>query len=150
SDSAAVYVPSGYLLFVRQGTLLAVHFDAEKRQVKGDPFTVIEQISFAGGASAAPISAGGNTLPFRTGGASSARRIIWFGAIGKELSEVAANDTGSPNNVDLSPDGQMVTQDRTISGNRDIWIRELGRQITRRVTFDLNQDISPVWSGDGS
>ena len=46
-DSPAVYTSSsagagGYLLFAREGLLLAQPFDAQKRQLTGEPFTVAE------------------------------------------------------------------------------------------------------------
>jgi hypothetical protein len=45
-NSNAVYAPPGYLLFVRERTLMAQHFDAGKLQTTGDPVPVAEQIDW--------------------------------------------------------------------------------------------------------
>src|SRR5262249_34076922 len=58
SDSAAVYSPSGYLLFIRQSTLFAQRFDAARRQLLGDPFSVAEEIAFDTSFKIGAISAG--------------------------------------------------------------------------------------------
>ena len=41
-DSNVVYAPPGYLLFVREGTLLAQPFDAKRFEIMGDPVSVAE------------------------------------------------------------------------------------------------------------
>lgn len=45
ADSDAVYAPPGYLLFVRQGTLLAQVFDARKLELAGEPFSIAERVA---------------------------------------------------------------------------------------------------------
>src|SRR5690242_1035557 len=42
--SNAHYVPSGHLLFIRGGNLMAVAFDAAKLEVKGSPVPVLEHV----------------------------------------------------------------------------------------------------------
>jgi len=41
----ARYLPSGHLVFVRQGTLFVVPFDARKAEVRGDPVAVMENVA---------------------------------------------------------------------------------------------------------
>src|SRR5262249_36621008 len=76
SDSAAVYSPSGYLLFVRQSTLFAQRFDAARRQLFGDPFPVAEQAAVDANAYIGAISAGTGVLAYRTGSSSSNRQLV--------------------------------------------------------------------------
>ncbi len=45
ADSQALYSPPGYLLFVRQGTLMGQPFDAERLQVTGDAFPIAEDVA---------------------------------------------------------------------------------------------------------
>jgi Tol biopolymer transport system component len=42
-----------------------------------------------------------------------------------------------------------VAVHRSLNGNTDIWLLELGRGLFRRLTFDPAIDIAPVWSPDG-
>src|SRR5262249_7731216 len=78
SDSAAVYSPSGYLLFIRQSTLFAQRFDAARRQLIGDPFSVVEQAAFDAPSNLAAVSAGTAVLAYRTGSPSSNRQLVWL------------------------------------------------------------------------
>jgi len=43
----ARYVPTGHLVFLRQGVLLAVPFDAGRLEVRGEPTPMIEGVAQA-------------------------------------------------------------------------------------------------------
>ena len=44
ADSAGAYLPPGWLLFVRNGTLVAQGFDASRGELRGEPLTVAETV----------------------------------------------------------------------------------------------------------
>ena len=46
ADSAGAYLPPGWLLFVRNGTLVAQGFDASRGELRGEPLTVAETVGF--------------------------------------------------------------------------------------------------------
>jgi hypothetical protein len=46
ADPAPAYAPPGYILFVRQGTLLAQQFDAKKLRLSGEPVLIAEGLGF--------------------------------------------------------------------------------------------------------
>src|SRR5262249_31292248 len=79
SNSRVLYAPPGYLLFVRDGTLMAQPFDASSVSLKGDVFPVAERIGFnpANGDGAFGASQNG-TLVYRvaTGTASSELYVV--------------------------------------------------------------------------
>jgi eukaryotic-like serine/threonine-protein kinase len=152
SDTAAIHSPSGYLLFVRQGTLFAQRFDAATRQLLGNAFPAGENPAFDGGTAggtAPAVSMGAQVLAYRSGGASGNRQLVWFDRSGKQAGIVAPPDGFFSINPALSTDGQRVAWTRTVNGNRDIWLLEPARQITTRFTFDPAWDDSPIWSPDG-
>src|SRR5262249_62093521 len=41
-NSTGRYVPPGYLLFVREGVLMAQRFDAKRLELTGEPLTIAE------------------------------------------------------------------------------------------------------------
>jgi Tol biopolymer transport system component len=149
SDSAAVYSPSGYLLFIRQSTLFAQRFDAARRRLLGDPFPVAEHAALDPNAIIGAISAGRGVLAYRTGSSSSNRQLVWFDRSGKPAGDVGPPDGFSSLNPELSPDGGRVAVDRVVGGNRDVWVLELARHITSRFTFDPTVDLGPVWAPNG-
>jgi Tol biopolymer transport system component len=151
ADSNTVYV-SGYLLFVRDSTLMAQPFDASRLHTTGDAVAIAEQVDYFGSTASSRFSASRNgTLVFTSGGAvGNKKQLTWFdrkgisgGAVG-----VAANMTG----VRLSPNGSTVASDRAedYSGKRDIWLHDLARHTDTRFTFGNGVNTSPVWSGDGT
>lgn len=54
ADSSGLYAPSGpsgpsgWLLFIRQGTLVARRFDSSRGQLMGDPVTVADSVNYDG------------------------------------------------------------------------------------------------------
>ena len=90
ADTAGVYAPAGWLLFIRGGTLLAQRLDLTRRELTGDPVTVADPVAFDGhtNASAVSVSAAG-LVAYRSGGANR-RQLTWFDRAGKALGTVGA------------------------------------------------------------
>ena len=113
ADTAATYVPSGHLVFGREGTLFAQAFDTARLALSGNPFRVAAQVAASGWSPALSASAIG-TLVYRVGSGvhrstnpSLGRRpLIWFDRSGKEVGKVGASDSGA--RPSLAPDGRQV------------------------------------------
>src|SRR5262249_9027830 len=95
------------------------------------------------------VSTGSRVVAYRGGGAGK-RQLSWFDRAGKTLGLVGEADINSSNAPELSPDDRRVVMDRTVQGNRDIWIMELMRGVLTRFTFDAAIDGFPLWSPDGA
>jgi len=149
--SKAVYAPPGYLLFVREGTLMAQPFDAKRIELTGEAFPVAEDVedSRTTGNAAFTVSTNGS-LVYRSGSGSGSgeTRLAWFDRQGKQVGTLGP--PGEYRNPRLSPDGKRVAVDRLVSGNKDIWLLEVERGTASRFTFDPAEDRYPTWSPDGS
>ena len=150
-DSRAEYVPPGYLLFVRSGSLVAQPFDAGSARLRGEPFPVVEPVRTApnGGADFSASETG--TLTYASGQSQSSR-LLWMDRGGKDLNTVTTGDLSGVLNVALSPDGRRVafrTQDPQ-SRTRDLWVADLTRGVATRLTFDPGNENHATWSPDGS
>ena len=147
ADTAGAYAPSGWLLWVRAGTLVAQRLDLERRELTGNPVTVADPVGFEGAvyAGAFSISAAG-LVAYRPGGASR-RQLRWFDREGKMLGAMGAPDEAALLYPSVSPDGRRVAVSRTVQGNTDIWLVDGTR--TSRFTFDAALDSFPLWSPDG-
>ena len=147
AGTAGLYAPPGWLLFVRQRTLVARRFDLPHGELTGDPVTVADQV---GGndrnLGAFSVSAAG-PIAYR-GGDAGGRQLTWFDRSGKALGTVGAPDFNGLQDPAISPDGRRVAVDRVVQGNGDIWLLDGTR--TTRFTFDASADAFPVWSPDGS
>jgi hypothetical protein len=159
ADSQALYVPPGYLLFVRQGTLLAQPFDAERIQLTGEPLPIAEGVAtdVTNGLAAFSASDTG-ILAFRTGDtfgttAAAPLRLDWVDRQGKPIEASGSSDFYR--GLAISPDGARVAFHRHDDTGGDIWLLDVSRGWSRgvrmRLTFDPAQDSgSPLWSRDGS
>jgi dipeptidyl aminopeptidase/acylaminoacyl peptidase len=143
-------LPQGYLLFVRQGTLLAQPFDAERVTSTGEPAPLMEQVFVDGNAYANFSAAENGSLAYKAGDAAEETQLTWFDRSCRVVG--AAGPPGRYRNPLLSPDRTRVAVEmvRDADRNRDIWLLELTRGVLSRFTFDLRNDVNPVWSPDGS
>jgi WD40 repeat protein len=154
-DGAPSYAPAvnpkdssapGFVLFTREGSLLAQPFDAGKVVLSGDAIPVAEGLP-RGNPPPFSVSRAGLLAYRTTSGTGGALNLTWFDRDGKVLG--TAGDPGDYNTVSLSPDGSRVAASRTDGGNSDIWLHEFGRGISTRLTFDPAQDWLAVWSPNG-
>jgi eukaryotic-like serine/threonine-protein kinase len=143
-ESKAVYTPPGYVLFLSGGTeggLMALPFDARRLRASGDPIPVDAQMPFDVSSFSASST---GVLAFTS---VPVHRLMWFDRSGKPLPIASSADRIS--NIGLSADATRVAARRFFQGNYDIWVIDVARGITSRVTSSPAPDGAPVWSPDG-
>jgi serine/threonine protein kinase len=144
--SAGSYLPSGWLLWVREGVLVAQQFDEAQRRLVGEPVTVTDQLTYDGTTFVPPASASAtDSVVYRTGGGAN-RELRWFDSTGKALEPLGTPDEYLIN-PRLSPDGTRALVFRTVEGNSDVWLIDKLR--ASRVTAAPASDQFPIWSPDG-
>jgi Tol biopolymer transport system component len=140
---------ANYLLFSRDGALMAQRLDLKRFALQGDPIPVAEGVNTneANGRAAFTVSESG-VLAYRGGLFSGLRQLAWYDRQGRRLSTV-----GEPavyRGVALSPDEKSVAFSRSDStGSFNIWAIELASETPKRLTFDSpGTATSPIWSRD--
>ncbi|MGC1617728.1 MAG: protein kinase [Candidatus Acidiferrum sp.] len=148
SDEAGV----GWMLFMREGSLLAQPFDERRIAMKGDPVPVADQVdTFLLSANFSASRRG--VLAYRRGKPEiQFSGLGWYDRQGKELG--VAGEPGTYGYVDLalSPDGRRVAATRIspkTGPSQNIWLLDLAHGLDVPFTFDLSPDGSPIWSPDG-
>jgi serine/threonine protein kinase len=148
NSSRVEYAAPGYLLYVREGTLVAHPFNAESLKFTGEPIPIAEQVQYFNPTGYADFSASESLIVYRAGEIAS--RLVWFDRNGREL-----GTTGAPGQYEeprLSPDGKKIAVglvDPRI-GTLDIWTLEPGRDLSTRITTTRQTtEYGPVWSPDG-
>ncbi|MGH9784258.1 MAG: TolB family protein [Terriglobia bacterium] len=141
------YVPTGHLVYVREGEMMAVPFDLKRLEVTGTPVPVAEAVRQSGmGASQFGLSALGS-LVYVPGppGRAQGNALVWVDRKGEPRPlEAPPRFYQYPR---LSPDGQRVAT--TIRGLKDdVWIYDLPRGTMTRLTFEGNNTF-PMWTPDG-
>ena len=148
SDSFAQYVAPGYLVFARDGTLLAQRFDAAAGRVTGEPSAIAQPVaSFATVGWAAFAVSPHGVLAFASPG--NRARLHWFDRAG---GDEALESTASMLWVRFSPDGRraLFNREDPRTGNLDIWSLDLARGVESRVTADPDTEIAGLLLPDGT
>ena len=147
ADTAGAYMPGGWLVFIRQGTLVARRIDLEHDELTGDPVKLADNVNFETTlyVGAFSISRTG-IVAYRSGGASW-RQLTWFDRGGKVLGTLGMPNQNNPNNPEVSPDGRRVALDSWILGKADVWIVDADR--TTRFTSAQEDNEWAIWSPDG-
>jgi Tol biopolymer transport system component/tRNA A-37 threonylcarbamoyl transferase component Bud32 len=136
------------LLYVENGTLTARRLELDPPRLTGDPRRVADGLagSPANGYTDFSVSTHG-ILSYRPGAASEKMQFAWVDRGGRkvetlgELFEVGAPFFG------LSPDGTRVAYSRADGRQADLWLLDMRRGASTRLTFQSGSN--PVWTPDG-
>jgi Tol biopolymer transport system component len=148
------YVPSGHLIFVQGGSLMAVTFDLARLEVTGSPVTVVPDVTPPFRLRTMPSSfnrlfdvSPNGTLAYLSAGRPHQHALVWVDRSGREEPTGASGGTYAQPRV--SPDGRRIAVVVRGDDQHDIWLYELGRNIWNRFTTDGNCEF-PLWTADGS
>jgi len=145
---SSVDYADGYLLYQRAGTLVAQLFDTTAGRLVGSATPMIENLFTAErGAAAFSVSDNG-TLAYRSAGNAASATLAWFDRQGRR--GAAVGGAGLYESPRLSPDGRFLAVSRKSAGQQDIWIIDLERNVSTRLTSHPGAENFPVWSPDGS
>jgi hypothetical protein len=149
--SSPVYVQSaqgsGYLLFERDGALMAESFDARTARLTGEPFLAAAQVGLAGSAVAASMSDTG-VLVLSAAPYGLITQFTWLDRTGKAIGDVGKADAFL--DFSLAPNGKRLALARRMNRSLDLWLLDLSTTGMTRLTFDPASHRSPVWSPDGT
>jgi serine/threonine-protein kinase len=147
----ARYVPTGHIVYMVDGHLMAVPFDVKRLEVTGAPVPLVEgvHVNTSVGEASFAVSPTG-LLIYAPGSAVSAvaeRTLVWVDRQGHEQPIAAATPHAYVSSR-LSPDGLRSALDARDQEN-DIWTFDIVRGTTTRFTFSSGADNNPVWTPDG-
>ena len=148
SAYGSVQAVPGWLLSVRDGSLVAMPFDEERVAVSGPGERVAGDVNFDSGVWRGVFSASRTgVVAYQVAREGSGGQLTWLDLSGHPLGTVGERSESYA--VRLSPDGRRAS---VIQGdpNNDIWVYELERGVRARLTTDAQVIPSPIWSPDGS
>jgi serine/threonine-protein kinase len=141
------YLPSGHLVYIREGTLFAAAFDIGRLEVTGPPAPALEGMGSPGFAGAQFAYSDRGALVYVPREGVGAESLFWMDSAGKtQPLRGVPSDWGNPR---FSPDGQRLAMDIREGNQRDVWAYEWGRDTLARLTFDPDEDTQPIWTPDG-
>jgi len=149
SASSNCQYANGYLLFVRQGILLAQKFDPDKLKLEGEAMPLSENVQYYDVRISGTFSSSlnGNLIYLEQN--QSSEKTVLLDKNGNEIKKLLDQ---KPNySVSFSPDGNKIAYSLYDASqkNVDIWTMDLNRNVSTRLTFEKNADIFPAWTPDG-
>jgi serine/threonine-protein kinase len=153
----ARYVPTGHVVFLREGTLMAVRFDPKNMEVRSPAVPVIVGVLQSlnvltdiqnSGCGLYSISDCGS-LVYVPGGIypDLKTHLSWVDHHGK-TDPVKPLDGKPIVSVRLSPDDKYLAY-RTVGKNADVWVYDLSRGVSRKLTRE-GRAMHLTWTPDGS
>ncbi len=141
------FVAPEQLLFVQDGVLRALRFDAQALAAQGEAVPI-----------ASSVAAFQQTATFGWFSSSATGRVAWVSAQGSDLrldwidrSGRRVDSLGEPaqyGQIVLAPDGKRVAAERITDGQYDLWVIDVARAVLTRLTNDRGDDRDPIWSPD--
>lgn len=149
NDSNAIYAAPGYLLFVRDNTLMAQRFNLRSLSLEGEAKPVDDHIAININTWRSILTASANgELLYQHGGAVGGSQLVWYDASGKPGAPVLP-ETASYHQPALSPDGSKLAFALENNGVGDIWVVDAARHTKTRLTFGPENSGNPIWWPDG-
>jgi DNA-binding winged helix-turn-helix (wHTH) protein/Tol biopolymer transport system component len=143
SCSAVSFAAPGYLLYVRDGSVMAHRFDPARRQLDGAAQPIAStRTETRAEMRVGAISASTNGI-LTFGGDTAMAQLTWFMRDGKKVGTIRS--PAPLHNPTISPDGRYVAADDSGS-NMSIWLVDLERGTPTR----LADGVLPVWGPRGS
>lgn len=145
-DSRVIYSPPGFLLYDRDGALVAQRFDVDRLSVVGEAKQIAPSVDADRVRRGVTMGVSDNGVLVYRAGLPAQQNLVWMDRSGRRLGLV-----GEPDNYShpaLSPDeGRLAILRRAENGDESVWIIDLQRGTQSRVT--RNQTAFPLWSPDG-
>jgi eukaryotic-like serine/threonine-protein kinase len=148
--SNVLYVSSGHVLFVREGSLLAQHVDPSNGVVSGEEIPIAEHVGFSAVNVQAAITASQTGTLAYLPSVNQNNQLTWFDRNGRMLQEFGEPATFSSPRI--SPDGNVIAYGRLDpqTGVADVWMRNIERGTSSRFTSGLlGVGGSSAWAPDG-
>ncbi len=147
SRSNAVYA-DGFLLFVRDSTLMAQEFEPNHRSMRGSPRATREVVQLDRSTWNATVSASETgILVYGLGGRAGNNRLVWLDRAGNRVRNLTP--LGNYLSLALSPDERRVAYEWQQRPLADIWTLDLVTGTKSRVSTHSDDETSIVWLPDG-
>lgn len=141
-------LPNGYLLYVRDRTVMAAAFDPASLQLTTAGVPVLQGVGqgLSSGIAYYGVARNGSLVYVPAGSWEQARTLVWEGREGN--AQPIALPGESFLFPSISPDGKRIATG-VEGGKNQVWIYDMSGSSFNRLTFE-GGNRSPVWNPDGS
>jgi eukaryotic-like serine/threonine-protein kinase len=145
----ARYLPSGYVVYMHEGSLFGLPLNLDRMETSGQPARILENVATNSGTGGAQFafSQTGNLVYLAGGTVLPDVYLDWMDREGKftHLYPTPAQYFTPA----FSPDGKHLAFTKPDGGRNDVWVYEWERDALTRLTFDGEANSNPAWTPDG-
>ena len=147
---APVYVPTGHLVYLRAGVLMAAPFDASRLDVTSASVPVMSGVLYNnGGAGHFGVSSTGTIAYLPDSGTRPQADLLWVDRTGRSTATDLPH--GPYSEPELSPDGARVALVSSTSlGRQSLVIWDVARRTLTPITRDASVSEAPIWTANGA
>jgi Tol biopolymer transport system component len=142
----AHYSLSGHLVFAREGSLFAAPFDIKRLELTGPAVSILDGVMSLSPYNS-PLFGLSGTGALAYGPGSPPRETLASVDRQGKLEPLPYEPRGYEE-PRFSPDGKRLAVTFR-ADNADIWILDISRGTSARLTFEAGEDETPVWTPDG-
>jgi Tol biopolymer transport system component/predicted Ser/Thr protein kinase len=143
------YSDPGYLVYIRDRTLVAQRFNTRTLQLQGEPRPLTREMMAYHPAGFGLFSCSRNgVLVFGVGSIKS--RLEWLDRQGHVEPAIAASGDYATPRLTADQHHILYSYPDSVTGNLDIWLYDIDRSVSRRVTFHPRDELDGVLKPDGS
>ncbi|MEX2047998.1 MAG: protein kinase [Gemmatimonadota bacterium] len=148
AGTMARYSATGHIVYTTaNGILMAAPFDVGRLEITGPSVPLVEGVAMDGTAAQFTLSESG-TLLYESG-AGSTSELVWVSR-GGAVEVVDPDWTGGFGSPALSPDGTRLAVAIQGATSMNIWVKQLDRGPSTRLTSDGGRNDYPEWTPDGA
>jgi Tol biopolymer transport system component len=140
---------SGRLLFLRDTTLMAQPFDADRLELGGEAVPLVEDVLYISAAALSVFSVSeSGELVYQTGQSVENSQLTWLDRRGTPVGMLG--EPADQSAIAISSDGSNVVATMIGEGDQpDLWIHDVARDVPTRFTFSSDSDVAGAWSNAG-
>ncbi len=147
-DARVQYCNPGYLVYFRDGILLAQRFDPDSHKILGEAVPLTDEVGVGEADRAEFGLSHEGTLAYQTNSSVTMSKLTWIDRTGEEVKQIG--EPGTYDDIALSPDETRLAYSAFDGDQTDIWVYDLNRDVKTRITFSESRDITPLWTKDGN
>ena len=148
----AVYAKPGWLIYVRNGTLVAHAFNADRLELAGEPAPISSAPMGPNWAQGARISVSDTGTLVIQNATAYEYQLMWYRRDGNSISTFGPlRKTTVGQYPRISPDGSRVVVQLLdpATQNQDLWVGNVARETFDRLTTNPAQEQLAFWARDG-
>ena len=143
------YLPTGHLLYGRNGALSAVSFDPAALRVRGDPRLLVEKVlEWESGATQFDTAEDG-TLVYQRALAPTKQSLVWVNRSGRRTPVALPPRPLRAPRLDASGRRVLFLEEAGEARQQDLWVHDLQGDTLNRLTFNGCSSFAS-WTPDGS